>query len=58
MTIRIEQHIPEAGYWPGQILVDHPSEAQWLNEHKAVAVPAEPETATLPRPARRQRGNK
>ena len=54
MKIRIEQHIPEAGYWPGQLIVDHPQEVQWLNERKAVPVPDEPETATL-KPARQPR---
>lgn len=53
MTIKIIQHIPEAGHYPGQILVDNGNELRWIDEGRAQPVKEEPKTAALPRASRK-----
>ena len=50
MKIEIIKPIPEAGYWPGQIIINHAKEREWLRAGLAKPVVEMVQQATLKRP--------
>ncbi len=52
MKVEIRTYItkPDYAYYPGQIIIDHPDEIEWLNAGLAVPVKSAEERATAKKP--------